>query len=58
MTKETVKRLEELVTEVTDTIQMGNNALWNKEQGAMLKSITSALRDIQEYNSKKYGSKK
>ena len=55
MTKEVVKRLEELVPEIVETIHMKNNALWNKEQGVMLSSVTSALRNIQEYNSKKFG---
>lgn len=57
MDKETVKRLEELIPETAKHIVLTNNALWNEKMGVLLKSLTGALRDIQEYNSKKFGRK-
>ena len=55
MTKEVVKKLEGLVSEITESILLTNNGLWNQAQGTMLKAFTGALCDIQQYNSKKYG---
>lgn len=56
--KEQIKKLEEMIPDAVDSIKLHeNNSIWNEKQGTMLKSLTGALRDLQEYQSKKFGKK-